>query len=135
MKTIYDSGYIAMITALREARLAARLTQAQAARRVGMSRVWLGKVERRRSAPTCWPCTACAGPTAYRWHGSTGYLKTDVARRLTARGSVDQRRRSRSAGKGRGAGAPPPSSYVSARPKTRAAGSCSLKIVERRLNV
>ena len=45
MKTIHHPAYIQVITALRDARHAAGLTQAQAAARIGMSRVWIGKIE------------------------------------------------------------------------------------------
>ena len=47
MKTIFDPRYVRLIDTLRTVRHKAGLTQAQAARRVGMSRVWLGKIERR----------------------------------------------------------------------------------------
>ena len=47
MKTIYEYSYIRLIGCLRAAHEKAGLTQAQAARCVGMSRAWVGKIERR----------------------------------------------------------------------------------------
>lgn len=47
MKTIYNGSYIKLVDQLREARVRAGLTQAQAAHYVGMSRAWIGKIERR----------------------------------------------------------------------------------------